>query len=136
MGRIKWNLVTSLLAALVLALAGCASSGGGARTADGTPKNIIIMFADGTAPTQWDFGRYTSKLLRGRPFATTDVVFREGTLGLMTTYPHGAYVTDSAAAASAMSTGFKVENGAVSITPDGKSPRTAMQAAKAAGKRI
>ena len=45
-------------------------------------------------------------------------------------------MTDSAAAASAMSTGVKVENGAVSVAPDGKPLRTLMQAAKAAGKRI
>ena len=100
------------------------------------PRNIIIMFADGAAPTQWDFGRYSSTVLRQQPFVTTDIVFREGALGLLATSPHGAYVTDSAAAASAMSTGFKVANGSVSITPDGMSPPTVMEAAKAAGKRI
>ena len=94
------------------------------------------MFGDGAAPTQWDFGRYSSRVLRGQSFATTDVVFREGTVGLLTTSPHGPYVTDSAAAASAMSTGVKVENGAISVAPDGKPLRTVMQAAKAAGKRI
>ena len=35
-----------------------------------------------------------------------------------------------------MSIGYKVANGAISITPDGKSQKTVMQAAKAAGKRI
>lgn len=100
------------------------------------PKNIIIMFADGAAPTQWDFGRYSSTVLRQQPFVTTEVVFRQGVMGLLTTSPHGPYVTDSAAAASAMSTGFKVANGSISITPDGMSPPTVMQAAKAAGKRI
>jgi len=120
---------------LSLALAGCASQGP-APDAVASPRNIIILFADGTAPTQWDFGRYSSSLLRKETFATTDVIFREGTLGLVTTSPHGSYITDSAAGASAMSTGYKVENGAVSITPDGKSPRTLMQAARAAGKRI
>jgi alkaline phosphatase len=100
------------------------------------PRNIIIMFADGAAPTQWDFGRYSSTVLRQQPFVTTDIVFREGALGLLATSPHGAYVTDSAAAASAMSIGFKVANGSISITPDGTSPPTVMEAAKAAGKRI
>ena len=100
------------------------------------PKNIIIMLADGAAPTQWDFGRYSSKVLRQQPFVTTDVLFRQGVMGLLVTSPHGVYVTDSAAAGSAMATGFKVANGAVSMTPDGKSPRTLMEAAKAAGKRI
>jgi len=124
------------LAGLALALAGCTSTGGSAATTGQPPKNIIIVFADGAAPVQWDFGRYSSTVLRHQPFATTDTVFREGALGLLSTYPHGGYVTDSAAAASAMSTGYKVVNGAVSITPDGMPQRTVMQAAKAAGKRI
>ncbi len=102
----------------------------------GIPKNIIILFADGAAPVQWDFGRRSSELLRKQSFATTDVMFREGTLGLLSTQPHGPYVTDSAAAASEMSTGYNVVTGAVSITPDGKPQKTLMQAAKAAGKRI
>lgn len=123
----------AILAALML-LAGFTGTAFGA---DGqVPKNIIILFADGAAPVQWDFGRRSSELLRQQPFVTTQVMFREGTLGLLSTQPHGPYVTDSAAAASAMSTGFKVENGAVSITPDGKPQKTLMQAAKAAGKRI
>jgi alkaline phosphatase len=75
-------------------------------------------------------------VLRNQPFATTDVVFRNGALGLLNTSPHGPYVTDSAAAASAMATGVKVVNGAVSIAPDGRPLRTVMQAARAAGKRI
>lgn len=129
LSRRRW---IALCAAAVLALAGCASTGGGSAQ----PRNIIIVFADGAAPTHWDFGKYSSRVLRQQPFATTDVVFREGTLGLMNTSPHGPYVTDSAAAASAMSTGHKVVNGAVSVAPDGKPLRTAMQAARAAGKRI
>src|SRR5262245_37105773 len=131
-GRSRRAVLCGLVA---LALAGCAASPPGARGAE-HPRNIIIMFADGTASTQWDFGRYSSRVLRNQPFATTDVVFREGTLGLLTTSPHGPYVTDSAAAASAMSTGAKVENGAISVAPDGKPLRTVMQVAKAAGKRI
>jgi alkaline phosphatase len=130
-GRRRW---LALVTTALLSLAGCASSGGPAST--GTPKNIIILFADGAASTQWDFGKYSSRVLRGQPFATTDVVFRDGVLGLMSTHSHDSYVTDSAAAASALSIGHKVVNGAVSITPDGKHHRTVMQAARAAGKRI
>jgi len=129
------RLVFAVVAACVVALAGCVHVPGGVGQVQ-TPKNIIIMFADGAAPTQWDFGRYSSKVLRQQPFVTTDHVFREGTVGLLVTAPHDAYVTDSAAAGSAMSTGFKIANGVVSITPDGKSVPTAMEAAKAKGKRI
>jgi alkaline phosphatase len=84
------------------------------------PKNIIILFADGAAATQWELGRYTSRELRNRPFAVTDVVFRQGTLGLLTAHSADSPVTDSAAAASAMSTGHKTNNGMAGVTPDGK----------------
>lgn len=100
------------------------------------PKNIIILFADGAAPTQWELGRYASRVLRNQPFVATDRVFRDGSLGMLSTHPAGVYVTDSAAGASAMATGFKARNGAVSVTPDGGRPRTVMEAAKQAGKRI
>ena len=123
------------VAACAVALAGCASVPGSEGQVQ-TPKNIIIMFADGAAPTQWDFGRYSSKVLRQQPFVTTDVVLRHGTVGLLVTSSHDAYVTDSAAAGSAMATGFKVNNGVVSIGPDGRSMPTVMEAAKAQGKRI
>ncbi|WP_114662386.1 alkaline phosphatase [Polynucleobacter necessarius] len=46
------------------------------------------------------------------------------------------FVTDSAAAASAMSTGYKVNNGSIFMTPDGQSPSTLLQVAKESGKRI
>ncbi len=130
---IKW---LAALALFALALAGCTSTA--VTTADSAqrPKNIIIVFADGAAPTQWDFGRYSSQVLRKQPFVTTDVVFREGTLGLLSTPPSDAYVVDSAAAGSAMSTGYKTNNAAVAVTPDGKSVPTAMEVAKRAGKRI
>jgi alkaline phosphatase len=124
----------ALCAALALTLAGCASIGGPAQTV--RPKNIIIMFADGASSTQWDFGRYSSKVLRGQPFVVTDVVFREGALGLLSTEPSNAYVVDSAASATAMSTGYRVNNFAVAVAPDGRSLPTLMEVAKARGKRI
>jgi alkaline phosphatase len=122
--------------ALALTCAGCTSVEVAAAAASPAPKNIIIMIADGAASTQWDFGRYSSRLLRQQPFVTTDVVFKEGALGLLSTQPSDAYVVDSAAAGSAMSTGQKVNNAAVAVTPDGRSFPTAMEAAKAKGKRI
>jgi alkaline phosphatase len=120
--------------AVLLAMASLICAVGAAAAQ--TPKNIIILVADGAAPTQWDFGRYSSKVLRNQPFVTTDVLFREGALGLLITSPLGAYITDSAAAGSALATGVKVENGAVAVAPDGRPLRTLMQAAKAGGKRI
>ncbi len=57
--RAPWVLrvVLAAVVAGVAVLAGCSHVPGGAGPVQ-TPKNIIIMFADGAAPTQWDFGRY------------------------------------------------------------------------------
>ena len=134
--------------ASVLWLAGCmhaehhaqhhaahhAAHHGGAAAA--APKNIIILFGDGAAATQWEFGRYTSRVLRDKPFAVTDVVFKTGVLGLLTVHSADSFVTDSAAAATAMSIGHKTNNGMTGMTPDGKPATTVMEAAKASGKRI
>lgn len=130
----KW--LVALFAGAALVLAGCSSTGASPAKTVQPPKNIIIMFADGAAATQWDFGRYSSKVLRQQPFVTTDVVFKEGALGALITSSSNAYATDSAAAGSAMSTGFKVNIGALSVTPDGKPVPTAMELAKGKGKRI
>lgn len=101
-----------------------------------TPKNIIILFADGTTSSQYEFGRYSSALLRQQPFAITDIVMAKGQYQLMKTESANFFVTDSAAAASAMSTGYKVNNGAISVTPEGNTPPTLMRVAKDKGKRI
>jgi len=100
------------------------------------PKNVIILYGDGAAGTQWELGRYTSRALRGKSFVITDVVFREGALGLMSTYSADSMVTDSAAAGTALSTGHKTNNGMAGVTPNGDRVRTVMEAAKARGKRI
>ncbi|QWD68333.1 alkaline phosphatase [Polynucleobacter sp. VK25] len=112
------------------------SHGNGAAPANSTPKNIIILFADGTTSSQYEFGRYSSALLRQQSFAVTDVVMARGQYQLMKTESANYFVTDSAAAASAMSTGYKVNNGAISITPNGNTPPTIMRVAKDRGKRI
>jgi len=127
-----------ILLVAVLVLAGCAGiAGSDARTSTpGSPKNIIIMFADGTAVTQFELARSSARHLRNEPFTITDVILREGVLGLLTTSPQEAIATDSAATATAMSTGVKAAIGAIGMGPDGQSLRTLIEAAKARGKRI
>lgn len=100
------------------------------------PKNIIILFADGATTTQWEFGRYSSELIRKKSFLVTQEVINRGFIGLMTTSSNNAYVTDSAAAASAMSTGHKVNNGSISMSPDGNPLPTLLAEAKKRGKQI
>ncbi len=107
-----------------------------AQAAPERPRNVIILFADGAAMTQFEFGAYTARKLRGQDYALFDHVIANGSLGLMSTFSNDAFVTDSAAAASAMSTGHKVNNGAIATSPQGKALTPLMLAAKRAGKRI
>jgi alkaline phosphatase len=125
----------ALVALAVVLFSGCASIAPDAQ-ANRAPKNIIILLGDGAAATQWELGRYSSQALRRKPFAITDVVFKQGALGVLTVHSADSFVTDSAAAATAMSTGYKTNNGMTGMMPDGTRVRTVMQAAKARGKRI
>lgn len=132
-----WASFRALLLALLMAVGACMHLPEPAGQATGAaPKNIIILFADGVASTQWELGRVSSRYLRNAPFLATDVVMRNGALGLMSNVPADALVTDSAAAATAMSTGHKTDNDMVAMLPDGKPVETLMEAARAAGKRV
>jgi alkaline phosphatase len=135
-GRTLTDFAARAILLLLLALAGCTGTPDREGSGAPAPRNVIILFADGAAATQWELGRHASRLLRNRPFAVTDVVFDRGSLGLMFTHPANAIVTDSAAAASAMSTGYKTDNDMAGVTPDGKPVQTLMETAKARGKRI
>lgn len=129
---LQLHLVRMVLVATTVILSACASS----PETQSKPKNVIVLYADGVTSTQIEFGRYTSRALRNSGYAVTDTVLAKGSIGIFTTHPHELFVTDSAAAATAMSTGFKTRNGAVGVGPDGKPRRTAVETAKAHGKRI
>ena len=53
--------------------------------------------------------------------------------GLVRTYAGNDLVTDSAAASTAMATGYKAPKTAISILADGRKPVTLMEAAKVSG---
>lgn len=90
------------------------------------PKNVILLVADGAGLAHWT----AAKQIRGDQF-------RVGTMpviGLVTTPCLDRAVTDSAAAASALATGFKVKYETVSELPDGTKPETVLEAAVKHGK--
>lgn len=125
-----------VLSATLLVLAGLAGLPVWPAAAQGVPKNIVILFADGVAASQFELGRLARRHLRNEPYTVTDVVLKEGALGLLTSHTHDTIATDSAAAGSAMSTGVKTRVGMLGVTADGQPVRTVMEAAKARGKRI
>ncbi|MDX3774429.1 alkaline phosphatase [Chromatiaceae bacterium AAb-1] len=97
------------------------------------PKNIIYMIGDGMGPAYLAAYRY----YMDDP-ATKDVestIFDELWRGVASTYPDDdTYVTDSAAGATALATGVKSYNGAISVNRQHIPLGTMMQFAKRLGK--
>ncbi|MCS4308625.1 alkaline phosphatase [Rheinheimera pacifica] len=97
------------------------------------PKNIIYMIGDGMGPAYLAGYRYFSD-----DKATAEVentIFDELWLGMASTYPDDdTYVTDSAAGATALATGVKSYNGAISVNRQHIPIGTMMQLAKKLGK--
>ncbi len=100
------------------------------------PKNIIIMVGDGMGPAYTSAYRY----YRDNPDTQEieQTVFDRLLVGNASTYParESGYVTDSAAAATALATGVKTYNGAISVDLEKQPIPTLMQQAKKAGMAI
>ncbi len=98
-------------------------------SAAAAPKNIIYMIGDGMGPAYLAAYRYymddpTTK-------AVERTVFDELWIGNASTYPDDeTIVTDSAAAATALSTTHKTYNGAISVDHDHKPLTTMLEIAK------
>ena len=95
----------------------------------GPAKNVILMIGDGMSYEQVKAGSY---YLSG---ATGNLSFEPYYKCGVTTYSANASVTDSAAAATAIATGYKVDNGVISQSPTGNPYQTILEKAKALGKR-
>lgn len=96
------------------------------------PKNIIYMIGDGMGPAYLTAYRYY--LNQGeRPVEQT--IFDQLLVGAASTYPDDdTLVTDSAAGATALATGVKSFNGAISVNRQHIPIGTMMQLAKRLGK--
>lgn len=97
------------------------------------PKNIIYMIGDGMGPSYLSAYRYFSD--DKTTFEVENTIFDQLWLGMATTYPDDdTYVTDSAAGATALATGVKSYNGAISVNRQHVPIGTMMQLAKTLGK--
>lgn len=97
-------------------------------------KNVIFFIGDGMGVSYTSAYRY----LKDNP-ATKEVEateFDKYLVGQQKTYPEDPHqnVTDSAAAATAMSAGIKTYNAAIGVDNDGSSVKTVLEAAKENGK--
>ncbi|MGJ8680894.1 alkaline phosphatase [Paraglaciecola sp.] len=100
-----------------------------------TPKNIIMIVGDGMGPA------YTTAYRMFADNASTpaveSTVFDRMLVGMASTHPDfsDGYVTDSAAGATALSSGVKTYNGAIGVDLDKKSVQTVLELAKKQGRK-
>lgn len=114
----RWATVFLLLVAILA---------GGAVAQEAMPKNIILMIGDGMGFSQLTLGR----------LAKGSLAIEECPVGgAMTTHPlpSSGVITDSAAAGTALATGYKTDNGIISQTPEGKALYTVLENARDKGK--
>lgn len=126
----------------VAAAAGCASVAptGGARTT-ATPargretRNVIFMVSDGMSTGTLTLADMAIRERTGRASAWWRLWGIEGVRRAMCrTHAADSLVTDSAAAGSAWGIGAKVNNGAINMTPDGRSPTPILVRAREGGR--
>ncbi|MGY0691389.1 alkaline phosphatase [Virgibacillus sp. FSP13] len=106
-----------------------------AEKMDGEIENIIFMIGDGMGPAALTAHRY----MEDDDLSTSlmdDMAFDPYFVGMQSTFPEDddENITDSAAGATAMATGIKSYNGAVSVDNDKKDVKTVLERAKEVGK--
>lgn len=137
---IKKNIFTiSLLVAVTLFGAACTANKhhnmDSAEANVSTPKNIIMVVADGMGPA------YTTAYRLYKDDPSTPMIELTALdpflVGTAQTYPASisGYVTDSAASATALAAGIKTYNGAIGLDIDKQPVESVLQRAKKLGKR-
>ncbi|TWI53322.1 alkaline phosphatase [Halalkalibacter nanhaiisediminis] len=87
----------------------------------GSAKNVILLIPDGMG---------ASYLTASRIFKGEELGFERYLKGMLKTDSANTSVTDSAAAGTAMATGYKTDNGKISISPNGAEPDSILDAAR------
>ncbi|WP_428586681.1 alkaline phosphatase [Shewanella sp.] len=129
----KFKQLSALALALLLPLTALAEDMLAPALAPSRPKNVIIMIGDGMGPAYTTAYRY----FKDNPDTeeVEQTVFDRLLVGMASTYPArvSGYVTDSAAAATALATGSKSYNGAISVDLQKQPLETIMERAKKRG---
>jgi len=89
------------------------------------PKNVILFIGDGMGLSHVTAGKYVKGKLNMERFKTA---------GFATTHSASDLVTGSGASGSALATGYKTYNGAISVTPDSIPKKTSLEYAEENGK--
>lgn len=110
-------------------------------TADGGIKNIIYMIPDGGGMASFyladavkQAGGLDEKFPVATPAKAEEMHIKQYLVGAETTYSANAEVTDSAASGTALSSGYKTNNGMIGISPDMKPHANILEACQELGK--
>uniref|UniRef100_A0AAV1T5I3 Alkaline phosphatase n=1 Tax=Peronospora matthiolae TaxID=2874970 RepID=A0AAV1T5I3_9STRA len=95
---------------------------------DDMPRSVIMMIPDGTGPNVFTLARTVLD-----PTLKTRLHVDPHLMGTIQTHSSTSYITDSAAAATAYSTGYKTFDAAVAVDTYNQSIGTVLEAAKARG---
>lgn len=117
----KNRLATLLLVFLLLLTMPCLAAN--------APKNIIFFIGDGMGVGQVTGTHYESATM-GRTLVLNSMPIT----GFLLTNSLNGLVTDSAAGGTALATGYKTNNGMISMCPEGKSLQTVLEVARERGK--
>jgi alkaline phosphatase len=124
----KWALV-SLGMFVLFVFSGCAHS---VKTAEQQPAvNVIVMIGDGMGVGQIEVGRLFEHGKEGRLYLQS-----LPNVALMQTYSADNFVTDSAAAGTALATGYKTNNQMTGVTPDGTAVDSLVDICRQKGKKL
>jgi len=91
----------------------------------GEVRNVILCIGDGMGFGHVELARIKTAGPAGKLNMEMMPIF-----GIVSTRSADSHVTDSAAAATAMATGFKTKNGMISMLPDGRKCVTILEAAR------
>lgn len=115
-----------------------------AEKESGEIKNIIYMIPDGGGMSPfylsdalkqaggWDRSVYPNSTITEKG----DMYLKQYLVGAITTHSANAEVTDSAAAGTALSSGYKTNNGYIGMTPDKIPQANILEAAQYVGKNV
>lgn len=97
-----------------------------------SPKYVFYFIGDGLGSSQRQAAEYFLQVKTGDKNAKL-VMNQFPIAGINTTHSTDSLVTDSAAAGTALATGYKTNNGVISQLPDGRNVKTIIEAAEEKG---
>lgn len=95
------------------------------------PKYVFYFIGDGMGASQRQAAQYYLQAEKGTAEKLTMNMLPVA--GMITTHSSDSLVTDSAAAGTALATGYKTNNGVIAQLPDGRNVKTLMELAKNKG---